>query len=103
VVIALLTQMSISPSDSSTFRAAALPEVLHHHGHFAELAADDLLHLHGEQCIRLLGLGGELQCFAVAEHVTSQVCRATGGRLPVAWGAKRGRAPRGPRANSPRR
>src|SRR3954452_2902039 len=51
--------------------APALPQVLHHHGHLAELTAQDLLELHGEQRVGLLGLRGELQLSHVAIHQRS--------------------------------
>jgi hypothetical protein len=45
-----------------------LQQVLHHHGHLAELATDELLELGGERGVRLLGLGRELQLLHVLVH-----------------------------------
>src|SRR3954451_6739870 len=63
--------------------APALPQVLHHDGHLTELAAEDLLELHREQCVGLLGLGGELQFTNVAVHPYTS--RQRSGTPTVGW------------------
>jgi hypothetical protein len=46
----------------------ALEHVLHRHGDLPVLAAEQLLQLAGEHCVRLVGCGLELQFLTMEEH-----------------------------------